>query len=541
VSATTQALQQDCAEKTLQTAAMKLLRRPITFNYESTVADEQVDIIPAIAPHLADAEKKLLTSGKSEHSLLEDIEKLDKSEVFFVRTGKVGKAGHYQLLYFDEASNGWRMYSSETNNYLLTKDGALTEDGINSIVAKHATWGQLEGNYAISMLKLSPINLMRAANYVYDMRTLPLDEQEQALAHSFDSDEAIRRRFEQRFTLDDRLDAAPLEHDAILTSAPASSSSASHSSSFEEIARPADMSDAAFEIYSRLRLTNQGEDLSDIDVSQTTPNERRYKFPDGTSIAKLIARKHITLIPDLIKFNSLQAREQRPELGGGSSSSASHSSSSKEIVKPAEMSEVAFNLYQLLDLLSNGEVTAQQLAESTTYDERVQPIVGGSSIASLIREKHPILIPVLEGLDNTHLEAMQAVEHDASTSPATAVQASSSSTATTPYKDRINEYTAKLSANILNHENGRKSSHNSRSKADRLRGVAARYNLKESPLSTQEFRQALREIKQEVGRKRNKAHFWQKPHSVSEFNSMLSDEDKAIMSSSDDMRPSPRT
>ncbi|HAU1152486.1 TPA: hypothetical protein JBI12_11155 [Legionella pneumophila] len=163
-------LNQNCAEMMIKKAAQLILGSDLDFEYSRAVQDVQVDLGPAFI-FSPDEEKILWLSGKNQESLEKDIGTLNKSRVYFFRTGSQGGAGHWQTLYYEATKSGWVSYSSQSNHFQVTDgSGKLTASG-HGLLAPHANWGKENGNYAFLLINASVQNIIHAANFVYIFRT----------------------------------------------------------------------------------------------------------------------------------------------------------------------------------------------------------------------------------------------------------------------------------------------------------------------------------------------------------------------------------
>ncbi|HAT1797695.1 TPA: hypothetical protein JBL19_14285 [Legionella pneumophila] len=163
-------LNQNCAEMMIKKAAQLILGSDLDFEYTQGVQDVQVDLGPAFM-FSPDEEKILWLSGKNQESLEKDIGTLNKSRVYFFRTGTQGGAGHWQILYYETAKSGWVSYSSQSNHFQVTdSNGKLTVSG-KGLLAPHANWGKENGNYAFLLVNASAQNIIHAANFMYIFRT----------------------------------------------------------------------------------------------------------------------------------------------------------------------------------------------------------------------------------------------------------------------------------------------------------------------------------------------------------------------------------
>ena len=183
---------QDCAEQMLINIAQRSLNITLSFNYPMPIDDAQLDISAAWVTS-PDEQKKVWTSGKSEATLLDDLNKLDRDKTYFLRTGQNGSAGHYQMLYFDNTSNTWQSFSSKNNHYPVTSPtGKLTEQAKSNLLSQYANWGMENGQYSMLVVEASEQNIIRAANFIYDCRTKnPEDALEQTFTRELAFDGAL--------------------------------------------------------------------------------------------------------------------------------------------------------------------------------------------------------------------------------------------------------------------------------------------------------------------------------------------------------------
>ncbi|WP_133130093.1 hypothetical protein [Legionella yabuuchiae] len=170
-------MNQNCAEVMLIKATQLVMSVRLQFQYEQDIQDSQIDISSAFL-FSPDEQKQLWHSGNEKEKLEHDLKKLDKNNVYLLRTGTNGGAGHWQTLYFDKTRHGWINYSTEVNNYQLTENDRLSERG-TGLLSPFAKWGADHGQYAFLLVEASPQNLIKAANYLYDYRTLGQDQAEE--------------------------------------------------------------------------------------------------------------------------------------------------------------------------------------------------------------------------------------------------------------------------------------------------------------------------------------------------------------------------
>ena len=167
---------QDCAEQMLIAATKHCLNQTIHFQYPGKVNDSQIDISDALIL-CPDAQRRLLFSGYEAQALVADLGRLNQKKTYFLRTGKNGGAGHYQLIYFKPEENIWYCYSSENNQFSVTTTGGkLSTEAANRLLSKHAPWGSATGEYSFLIIEASAENLIRAANFIYDVRTQGLEQ-----------------------------------------------------------------------------------------------------------------------------------------------------------------------------------------------------------------------------------------------------------------------------------------------------------------------------------------------------------------------------
>ncbi len=169
---TRQMMNQNCAEMMLSNAAERVLGYGIAFQYGKRVDDEQVDLSAAFM-FSADEQKQTWHSGKSQETLEADIEnKLAKEKVYFFRTGIMGGAGHWQILYHEAQQQGWIAYSSPKNNKQITRYRKMTQEGLDDLVSPKAQWGEQQGQRMFLIVEASKQNLINAANFLYNVRML---------------------------------------------------------------------------------------------------------------------------------------------------------------------------------------------------------------------------------------------------------------------------------------------------------------------------------------------------------------------------------
>ena len=178
--------QNTCSEDTIERAFQLVLKQPIQFSYDKTENDDQIDISPVFM-RFGEGRSDIWTSGHSESALLADFSKLDEEKSYFMRVGQGGGAGHYQLLSFDNKEQGWRGFSSKTNQVLFAHHGAMTDAGKAGLMTRGSTakWGTQQGQYSILIQEATPERIIAAANFVQDYRMAPLNPEDTALTNLF--------------------------------------------------------------------------------------------------------------------------------------------------------------------------------------------------------------------------------------------------------------------------------------------------------------------------------------------------------------------
>jgi hypothetical protein len=131
-----QKLTNNCAEKVIDEFAKRTgIERP-KFNYADLEPwDEQLEFISFVGylNMLLDIKTKTFQNPHdAEHRLgcglgqdiVEFLKKSDPNRFYVMRTGYNQGAGHFQLVYFDSERKCWAAYSSEKNNFYITKQNA---------------------------------------------------------------------------------------------------------------------------------------------------------------------------------------------------------------------------------------------------------------------------------------------------------------------------------------------------------------------------------------------------------------------------------
>ena len=170
-----------CAEETIKKAFELVLSKQIGFNQALALNDIQIDFNPVFLVH--EGISTLFFTGHNQIDLAKSIATLDKSKSYFLRTGIIGGAGHWQLMYFAKNLSHWLVFSSETSNYSCTyPDGSLTDTAIGALIVSNSRygWGNNVGQYAISLQEATPDRVKAVANFIADVRCStsdPLDDQ----------------------------------------------------------------------------------------------------------------------------------------------------------------------------------------------------------------------------------------------------------------------------------------------------------------------------------------------------------------------------
>lgn len=177
----------DCGEKMLQYAT-KLLTgdtAELEFTYSQAVLDVQVDLGMAFVL-LDDEMKQAWYSGGNKAELERDIKKLDKKNIYFMRTGTNAGPGHYQILHFINGK-GWWIYSSEKNQYQLTDlTGKILEEATSRIMTKGPSlWGANHGQSMLLLVMVTYDSIISSANYLYSLR---VKGEEQACSEAYEKD-----------------------------------------------------------------------------------------------------------------------------------------------------------------------------------------------------------------------------------------------------------------------------------------------------------------------------------------------------------------
>lgn len=160
---------QDCAEQMIYKAAELVLGQKIHINYDGAPThDNQIDLFTAFAT--MPIKTSLIWHNGNDAELFETaLAQLTQRE-YFLRTGRNNGAGHWQVLYFNHIVNDWFIYSSEINQYRLTENNHLTDEGKNKLLAIHGKWGTNNGEYAFSLIPIAREHIYRATVFTYTTR-----------------------------------------------------------------------------------------------------------------------------------------------------------------------------------------------------------------------------------------------------------------------------------------------------------------------------------------------------------------------------------
>lgn len=180
--------QNTCAEETIKKAFDVVLDRVITFNTELAKNDIQIDFNPVFLAQ--EGISMLLLTGHDPILLANSFRELNPQVSYFLRTGTMNGAGHWQLLYYKKDTLEWRIYSTATNYFICTNpDGSLTPEAASVLVTKHGAWGLENGQYVLLLQEATRDRTISAANFVTDVRlsSNPNTADEMAINHLFNA------------------------------------------------------------------------------------------------------------------------------------------------------------------------------------------------------------------------------------------------------------------------------------------------------------------------------------------------------------------
>jgi len=165
-------MQNDCAESMLKSCYEKLYPGQ-TLSFDLSVLDlPQADLQPELLSVLVlDDDQTFLTSNDP-RELERFLARLDKNQYYFLRTGQVGGAGHFQILRF--MNDGWELYSSPRNRQILTLGENLTQAGKERLLgSEHASarWGTQPGHYCLLVKSCTQERLQQLMVYLDAFRT----------------------------------------------------------------------------------------------------------------------------------------------------------------------------------------------------------------------------------------------------------------------------------------------------------------------------------------------------------------------------------
>jgi hypothetical protein len=159
------------AASRISSASVDILMEKLLKAYRGkALKDDQIDLFIFFGLKRA-SDNILAYWGDSAEHLSEGLKTLDPNIVYFLRTGKNGHGGHYQLLYFE--AGYWKVYSSPrkaTANYVLTDhEGNVTVAG-RTLLAEKATWGNKRGNYRYALSPASEDLFSPLMDYIINVR-----------------------------------------------------------------------------------------------------------------------------------------------------------------------------------------------------------------------------------------------------------------------------------------------------------------------------------------------------------------------------------
>lgn len=170
-------LSQNCSERMVLAAAAKfnpalaqLVSKRIEHAYRNIKPNDiQIDLLAFIAIRYGE-KNKIKYCGKSEAEFLAGIRDLNRSKLYFLRTGTNGGAGHYQLFY-SNAKGEWCNRSSNKNNYPVTNNqGQMTLLG-KRLLRPFGNWGVRQGEYVYVFTEVTEDMLLPCIQYIIDVRT----------------------------------------------------------------------------------------------------------------------------------------------------------------------------------------------------------------------------------------------------------------------------------------------------------------------------------------------------------------------------------
>lgn len=171
--------QNTCAEDMLSFAYNKLTRGNLKFKTEilEQSADLQIDLSDNwvwTTDEDSDCRFTQTTYQERLDEFRSYLNKIDKSKVYFVRTGYNNGAGHWQCLHFVE-DIGWELYSSIQNRRMITNaDSEFIIENVEASLFGNAkgtlTWGSSNGQYSILIKTATLERIVAATNYISKLR-----------------------------------------------------------------------------------------------------------------------------------------------------------------------------------------------------------------------------------------------------------------------------------------------------------------------------------------------------------------------------------
>jgi hypothetical protein len=151
-------------------ALAQLVSKRIEQGYRNTKPnDMQIDLLTFITLKYGE-KNNIKYCGKSEAEFLAGIDDLNRSKLYFLRTGTNGGAGHYQLFY-SNAKGEWCNWSSKKNNHPVTNGrGRMTLLG-KRLLRPFGKWGVRQGEYVYVFTEVTKDMLLPCIEYIIVVRT----------------------------------------------------------------------------------------------------------------------------------------------------------------------------------------------------------------------------------------------------------------------------------------------------------------------------------------------------------------------------------
>lgn len=164
-------LQNSCPEEMLLFAGARLgMRLEFDTAGYALGLDEQIDLFEAIFMQgLGNTQSHF--QGNSQRGIAAFIGALAKDQVYVVRTGTQGGAGHYCVVYNE--GSVWYAHDSRTRPVTPLTDfsQSITPQAIERFVVENGIWGDKYGNYSITYCALTVPMVQALAAHVLNMRT----------------------------------------------------------------------------------------------------------------------------------------------------------------------------------------------------------------------------------------------------------------------------------------------------------------------------------------------------------------------------------